>query len=182
MRRKSSQIAVGGMASGLCLLLMFLTGIIPFSEYSCPTFAGLVLITVVEELGRKTALIVYGAASLLGLLLAPSKEAAILFIFFFGYYPTIRGALEEKIGPKPLRWLVKLLIFNVMVVLGYAVVVFVFGLTEIMDEFGSFGKYSVLVLLAFGNVFFVLYDFMVGNLVDVYRDYFVPRFLRRKGG
>ena len=180
MHRKSSQVAVGGMASGLCLLLMFLTGIIPFSEYSCPAFAGLVLIAVAEELGRKTALIVYGAASLLSLLLAPSKESAILFIFFFGYYPTIRGALEERIRSKLLRWPVKLLIFNTMVVLGYVVVVNVMGLTEIMDEFGGFGKYSALVLLAFGNVFFLMYDYMVGNLVDVYRGYFVPRFLRRK--
>ena len=34
MKHKSSQVAIGGMASGLCLLLMFLTGMIPFSEYS----------------------------------------------------------------------------------------------------------------------------------------------------
>ena len=49
MKHKSSQVAIGGMASGLCLLLMFLTGMIPFSEYACPTFAGLVLIAVAEE-------------------------------------------------------------------------------------------------------------------------------------
>jgi len=181
MKHKSSQVAVGGMASGLCLLLMFMTGIIPFSEYACPTFAGLVLIAVVEELGRGTALIVYVAASLLGLLLSPRKEAAILFIFFFGYYPTIRGALELKLRPKPLRWLVKFLIFNSMVVLGYIIIVNVMGITEILEEFGGFGKYSALVLLAFGNVFFVVYDYMVGNLTDVYRDYFAPRFLRRGG-
>ena len=96
MRYKSSQVAVGGMASGLCLLLMFLTGMIPFSEYACPTFAGLVLIAVAEEMGRKTALIVYGAVSLLSLLLTPSKEAAILFVFFFGYYPVIRAVLMER--------------------------------------------------------------------------------------
>ena len=64
MKHKSSQVAVGGMASGLCLLIMFLTGLIPFSEYACPTFAGLVLIAVAEEMGRKTAFLVYGAVSL----------------------------------------------------------------------------------------------------------------------
>ena len=181
MKHKSSQVAIGGMASGLCLLLMFLTGMIPFSDYVCPTFAGLVLIAVAEELGRGTALIVYGAVSLLGLLLTPSKEAAILFIFIFGYYPTIRGALEEKVRPMPLRWLVKLLIFNIMVVLAYVVVVNVLGIPDIMEEFGSFGQYSALVLLAFGNIFFVIYDYTVGNLTAAYRDYFAPKFLRRGG-
>lgn len=181
MKHKSSQVAVGGMASGLCLILMFMTGMVPFSEYACPAFAGLVLIAVAEELGRGTALIVFGATSLLGVLLTPSKEAAILFLFFFGYYPTIRGALEEKIKPKPVRWAAKLLLFNVMVVLAYVIVVNVLGLPEIMEEFGDFGRYSALVLLAFGNIFFVVYDFAVGNLTEVYRDYFAPKFLRRGG-
>ena len=58
MKHKSTQVAVGGMASGLCLLLMFMTGMIPFSEYSLPTLAGLVLIAVSEEMGSSTALIV----------------------------------------------------------------------------------------------------------------------------
>lgn len=179
MRYKSSQVAIGGMASGLCLLLMFLTGIIPFSEYACPTFAGLVLIAVAQEMGRKTAFIVYGAVSLLSILLTPSKEAAVLFIFFFGYYPVIRQILMEKVRLLPVRLVLKLALFNGMIVLGYLVIIHLFGLTEIMDEFGSFGKYSALVLLLFGNVFFLVYDSMVGNLTDVYRDHFAPRFLRK---
>lgn len=179
MRYKSTQVAVGGMASGLCLLLMFMTGMIPFSEYALPAFAGLVLIAVAEELGRGTAFIVYGAVSLLSLLLAPSKEAAILFVFFFGYYPVIKTLLEGKIRPKAICWVAKLLLFNVMVVLGYLIVIYLLGIPDILDEFGSFGKYSALVLLVFGDVFFVVYDFAVGNLIEVYRDYFAPKFLRK---
>ena len=152
MKHKSSQVAIGGMASGLCLLLMFLTGMIPFSEYACPTFAGLV---------------------------APSKEAAILFLFFFGYYPVLRTILEQRVGVKLLRLVAKLLLFNVMIVLGYLVVINVLGIPDILEEFGSFGKYSALVLLLFGNVFFLVYDYTVGNLTEVYRDYFAPKFLRR---
>ena len=41
MKHKSTQVAVGGMASGLCLLLMFMTGMVPFSEYAFPAFAGI---------------------------------------------------------------------------------------------------------------------------------------------
>ena len=179
MKHKSTQVAVGGMASGLCLLLMFMTGMIPFSEYSLPTLAGLVLIAVSEELGRSTALIVYGAVSLLSLLLAPSKEAAILFVFFFGHYPVVKTLLEGKLRPKAIRWAVKLVLFNGLVVLAYLVVIYLLGIPDILDEFGSFGRYSALVLLVLGNVFFVVYDYTVGNLIEVYRDYFAPRFLRK---
>ena len=179
MKHKSSQVAVGGMASGLCLLIMFLTGLIPFSEYACPTFAGLVLIAVAEEMGRKTAFLVYGAVSLLSILLTPIKEAAILFLFFFGYYPVIRGLLMEKIGLRPLRLVVKLILFNATIILAYLVVIHVLGIPDILEEFGSFGKYSALVLLLIGDVFFLVYDYTVGNLTDVYRDYFAPKFLRK---
>ena len=179
MKHKSTQVAVGGMASGLCLLLMFMTGMVPFSEYAFPAFAGIILIAVVEELGIKTAFIVYGAVSLLSLLVVPVKEAALLFVFFFGYYPVVKGRMEEKLRPKLLCYLAKLLLFNVMIVLAYVVVVNVLGIPDILEEFGSFGRYSALVLLAFGNIFFVVYDYTVGNLIDIYRCYFAPKFLRK---
>ena len=82
-------------------------------------------------------------------------------------------------GVKLLRLVAKLLLFNVMIVLGYLVVINVLGIPDILEEFGSFGKYSALVLLLFGNVFFLVYDYTVGNLIEVYRDYFAPKFLRR---
>ena len=37
----------------------------------------------------------------------------------------------------------------------------------------------IVVLLLFGDVFFLVYDYTVGNLTDVYRDYFAPKFLRK---
>ena len=37
---KSKQIAAGGIASSLCLLTMFLTGVFPFATYALPAIAG----------------------------------------------------------------------------------------------------------------------------------------------
>ena len=53
--KKSTQVALGGLSSALCLLLMFMTGLIPFSSYIFPALAGIVLISVREENGLKTA-------------------------------------------------------------------------------------------------------------------------------
>ena len=41
-----------------------------------------------------------------------------MFIFFFGYYPILKGILE-RIKPKALSYLVKFLIFNLALVLAY---------------------------------------------------------------
>jgi|GEM_PF-4581040 len=67
MQKKSGQVALGGIATGMCIALMFATGMIPFSYYALPALAGLVLIAVREENGLSTALIVFAAVSLLQL-------------------------------------------------------------------------------------------------------------------
>lgn len=175
---KSTQIAMGGLSCALALILMFGTGLVPFAEYALPAIAGLVLIAMAQENGTKAALAAFLAISLLGLFVVPIKEAACLFLFFFGYYPILYSALQ-RLRPRLLRMLVKFAIFNVCVVCAYLVIIYAFGLTEVLEEFGSFGRYSALVLLALGNVFFVVYDKMVGNVTELYIRWFRPKLLKK---
>lgn len=178
MHKKSQQVALGGVATGICIVLMFLTGMIPFSYYALPAMAGLVLIAVKEENGLKTALIVFAAVSLLSLFVVPVKEAALLFVAFFGYYPIVRDSLT-RIKPSFLSVILKFIIFNIAVVAAYWIIIHVFGISEILDDFGNFGKYSALVLLAFGNIFFIIYDFAIRNITLAYRNWFRPKFLKK---
>lgn len=178
MHKKSQQVALGGIATGLCIVIMFLTGMVPFSYYALPALAGLLLIAVKEENGMKTALIVYAAVSLLSLLVVPIKEAALLFVAFFGYYPIVRDSLS-RIRPRVLSVVLRFIIFNAAVIAAYWIIVNVFGIAEILEEFGDFGKYSVLVLLGFGNVFFLVYDFAIRNITLAYRNWFRPKFLKK---
>ena len=85
MARKSTQVAIGGVAAALCLILMFCTGLVPFATYALPALSGVVLIAVVAEMGWRTAMVVYAAVALLSVGIVPDREAAMLFIFFFGY-------------------------------------------------------------------------------------------------
>ena len=86
---------MGGIASALCLLLMMLT-IIPIATYTMPALAGMVLIVVVIENGYSTAWMVYAAVGFLSLFICPDKEAAMLFVGFFGYYPIKREAGKNQ--------------------------------------------------------------------------------------
>ena len=136
------------------------------------------LIAVREENGLSTALIVFAAVSLLSVFVVPIKEAALLFIAFFGYYPILQETFR-RIRPPVLSWVVRFAIFNAAVVAAYWVIVHVFGITEILEEFGSFGQYSVLVLLGLANIFFVVYDGAVKNITLAYRNWFRPKILRK---
>ena len=116
--KRSTKIALGGMITGLCIMLMFMTGLFPFATYALPALAGLILVAMVVEFGSTQALIVYVAVSILSIFMTPDREAAIMFICFFGHYPIIKVIIERRIPNRILEWVVKLLTFNACIVLG----------------------------------------------------------------
>ena len=178
MSYKSTKIALGGLFSALCLAIMFLSGIIPFATYALPAFAGAMLIAIVVENGRRTAVMVYISVSLLSLFIVSDKEAAMMFIAFFGYYPILKERLE-RVKSRIIEYVFKLLLFNITIVAGYSVLTFVIGIPFFEDEFAEFFKYGPLLLLAAGNILFLLYDYVLTRYFTVYVRYFRPRFLRK---
>ena len=173
---KSKQIAAGGIASSLCLLLMFLTGVFPFATYALPAMAGTLLVVVVLELNRATAVMVYVSVSLLSLFIAPDKEAALVFIFFFGYYPILKGLIEH-IRLRPLELAVKYILFNGMMVLVYFLMIQFLGMQYVADEMMEYGPYGLYFLLGAGNFMFFYYDKALTGLISAYIYQFRPRYI-----
>ena len=103
-RRQSRKAALCGMMAALTVVILCLGGMIPLATFACPILAMLCLIPAVCEYGPGTALILYGAASILALLLGPDKEIALLYAFL-GWYPALRPRLDSI--PKAVGWLVK---------------------------------------------------------------------------
>lgn len=78
----SSKTALGGIVAALSLSLMFLISIIPMFTYAVPAAASMLLIPIVIEISKKWALGVYFAISLLGLIIVPNKEVAVIYVAF----------------------------------------------------------------------------------------------------
>ncbi len=176
--KKSEQVALCGVVAALCTLLMFMTGMFPFSTYALPALAGLLMVTVAVETGPTWAYTLYVAVSLLSFIMTPDKEAMLMFVAFFGHYP-ITKLLIERLRSKPVRAVLKVLCFNLCVVLGYLVIIYLLRMPDVLTEFGDFGKYSVYILLGLGNLLFVVYDVALTNVMRVYMCWFRPRFLRK---
>ena len=177
--RISYRVALGGIISAFCLMGMFLTGVFPLLYLVLPMLAGLLLLIVVEEVGPQWAWLTYAAVGLLSLFVTFDKEAALIFIMFFGSYP-ILTLYFNKIPSKWLRLLLKLLFFNVCMVLYYQITIHVLGLTELMESLEDWGKYGGAILLAILNPFFLCYDVSLTNMMVLYRKWLKPRILGRK--
>lgn len=172
--RNSAKTSLGGIITALSLITMLMSAVIPNLEYALPAIAGTMLVLMVIEISKKWALCAYVAVSILSILILPNKEAAMMYIAFFGHYPIVKPLIEGKVKNSPIAWILKALVFNVSVVLAYMVTVYVFGIP--IEDIKEHGMKIVPVLLALGNVMFVLYDICITRLVTLYLVKYQKRF------
>lgn len=174
-KRTSYRVALGGIVSALCLTVMFLPGILPAFYIASPMTAGILMLILAEEVSRGWGWLTYFAVSLLSLLVIPDKEAALMFILFFGYYPLLR-AVFEKIRLKLLRVTAKLLLFNGCLVLDYLLTVYVLGLPTFADT----APWMYAALLLGANIIFLFYERLLSQLGWFYRKVIVSRLFGRR--
>ena len=171
---KTGKVALCGMTAALATLAMLLT-VVPVSEIGLPAIAGLLLVPVVVELGRRYAATVYVAVCLLSLLLAPAWEPKLLFVGFFGYYPIVKSLIETLRKPVA-EWVLKFALFNIAIVTVYWVLLTFLHLDA--AAFTIAGKTAYGLLLVLGNIVFLLYDVGLTRIISTYLAVFSPRIRR----
>ena len=179
MKDISYRVALGGIVSALCLVTMFLAGIMTPLYLLLPMLAGPLLLIIAEEVSIGWALLTYIAVSLLSLFITADKEAALIFIMLFGHYPILRYYLQ-KIKLSPIRFAAKMAVFNVCAVSFFYVTVYLFGIKEMLDDMSDFGKYGSYIMLAVCNVVFILYDINLDFVYKIYIKRLMPKFKRKR--
>lgn len=154
MKRNAARtIALGGVMASLAVTVMSMGGLIPVATYVSPVLCMLMLNLVIRLCGVRIAWAWYGAVALLSLLLSADKEAAAVFAFL-GYYPIVKPKLDK------LRFsmLWKLILFNTVMILMYRLLMSVFGMDALAEEFRIMDTVMLLITLLLGNVTFLLLD------------------------
>lgn len=156
MKNKTHRLALCGVMCALALVIMLLGGVISIATFCCPALAGLVLIPLVVDCGKRMALGAWVAISLLSLMLCPNKEAALLFTFL-GYYPVVKWQLDG-IQSKWKRRGLKALILNASIAVMYGLAFYVLRIDQIMADYQDVTRVSLIALIVLGNLTLYLYD------------------------
>ena len=172
-RKQSSKVAFCGMMVALSVALMLTGGLVPIATYCAPMLGGILLLPIMLEYGRKTAWTAYIATSLIVLTLGVDKEAAFFYLFL-GYYPIIKWNIE-KIGRKPLRLALKLVVFNAAIFLMYAILGFVLHMDAVVAEFTEMGAWLLFLFTVLMNFSLLLYDRLLVPLTAIYINKLRPR-------
>ena len=145
--------ALGGVTAALAVVIMCLGGLIPFATFACPVICMSLLQVVARLCGQRMGCAWYGAVAILSLLMGPDKEAATLFLFL-GYYPLIKPKLDKL----KVSWLWKVLFFNTVILAMYSMLIHLFGMAELSEEFHQMGSVLLVITLFLGNITFILLD------------------------
>ncbi|MCI7019486.1 MAG: hypothetical protein MR913_06720 [Clostridiales bacterium] len=146
-------MALGGLLAALGVVVMSLGTIIPVATYICPMICMILAQVVLKTSGTRVGWAWYGAVAILSLLLAPDKEAAAVFAAL-GYYPIVKPRLEKTKWP----WLWKAVLFNAVILTLYWLLMHLFGMDALAEEFAEAGAVMTAVMLLLGNVIFFLLD------------------------
>ena len=159
---KAKHSALGGIFAAICVVVMCLGGLSPFSTFVCPIICILILQVVSNLTSKKLGWAWYGCVSILCALLAPDKEAAAVFVCL-GYYPLVKPWIERL--PLPALW--KLLLFNGNIFAMYATLIHLFGMTYLANEYSQMGNIMLAVLVLLGNFTFLLLDILLTRVMKL---------------
>ena len=168
MRRPAYRAALCGVLAALAVAIMTLGTIIPVATFCCPALCGILLIPVLDLCGAGLALCWYAAVGILSLLLAPDKEAALIFVFL-GYYPAIREKLNGRVASRFWRTMAKLGLFLVSVVTMYTLAIWLFRMGDLAAEYHTTSAMVLAAILLLGCVLFLLCDTILARMTVLYR-------------
>ncbi len=152
LNKKSNYVAVGGICTAFSLVMLFIASVLPASKLAFTFIASVIVGMLIVVYGYKLALCQYAAVAIVGMLIVPDKAVALLYALVVGNYPAIKF-LIDKIKNKVLNFAVKLIVFNIYMILSYLILVFLLK-TDMSI------KYSIWVLWLGMLAVFYVYDYI----------------------
>ena len=166
MNASAKEIAFGSVFAALGVVLLCLGGVVPLALYACPILASAILLPVRESCRPAVAWSCYAAVAILGALLGPDKEAAMLYVFL-GYYPLVKPKLDCIRRPLA-RPCCKLALAVLAVGADYAFLIFVLRLGSVVSELSGSAPWMLWATAVLGLALFLLYDVLLGRLAHFY--------------
>lgn len=161
MNKSLNQLTRCALLTALGAALLYVSSMVPSGRLAVVAIAGLLTAAAVIHCGLWRGFAVYGATTLLALLIVPDKGNVLMYGAFLGCYPALKSLLERRCRPM-VEWAAKLLVFNAVFAL-----MWILARSVLLADFPEFKLGWLLFQLA-GNVVFVIYDRGLTGLITFY--------------
>lgn len=180
MKSNAKLMATSSVFTALSVLFLLLSVVAPLPHLWL-MIAGLILLALYDEVGRKYTFCAYLAVSLLSFFLLPSITRAIDFTIFYGLYPAVLLPLiNEKAKGKKKRLAMKGLVFTIDAAIVFFIINQMTGLSALQERLLANGNVFIPVILLISVALHFWYDyFVLKNGFDFYNLTLKPRIFKR---
>ena len=147
------------MLSALGVVLLYVGSLIEVVDIAMSVIASLACVFAVIEYGKSSPWLVFGVTAVLSLILLPNKSPAVMYTFFFGFYPILKEKFEKM--RTVVSWVLKEVVFHIALVLIFIALKYILIMPDML--------LSMYVILLIGcELVFVLYDIALTRLISMY--------------
>lgn len=147
--KKTKRLTMGAVFTALSIILLILSTTLPLFEMTLLALASAMPALMIIETGVVGGLLVYGATSILGLIIVPNKVMVFPYIFLFGLYGIVKF-YAEKIKSTIIQMLIKITFFTVAF--------YAFGGVLLANT--RFSSVTNIMLVGIGVVFALIFDYI----------------------
>ena len=161
-KRTAHRVSLTAMFAAMSLLFLYLASVLPTMRVAMYFLSSVFVMGLVLEEEIGLAFLMFAAVSLLSLLLMPNILRVVPYVLFFGHYGIGKYFIETNIKDKVVRYIGKLLYFNVAVALIYFLARKIF-VQDLLDT-----GIAVWLLIVLAEVAFVVYDYVFTKVASYY--------------
>lgn len=161
----SRKIAFAGVFAGISVVLLYIGSIMPTGKLTLYFLASLPIAFTIIESGIGAGVTLYFAVCILAALVSGNIYGVVPFMLFFGHYPVFKFLIERN-RKAFAELLLKLVIFNVSMVLWYFLFKSIF--LQILPAQLAGGRMLFIAGIVAMQVIFFIYDYVFSRLLFYY--------------
>ncbi len=165
-KRTSHRVSLTAMFASMSLLFLYLASVLPSGRIAMFFLSSIFVMGLVLEEEIGLAFLMFAAVSLLSLPLLPNPYLVIPYVLFFGHYGIGKFYIETHFRDKVVRYIIKLLYYNVALVLIYLLIDL--ADEDLLDTLISFDKIAIWILIPLAELAFVVYDYAFTKVTGYY--------------
>lgn len=163
--RTAHRVSLTAMFASMSLLFLYLASVLPTMRIAMYFLSSVFVMGLIIEEEIGLALLMFGAVSLLSLLLMPNILRVVPYVLFFGHYGIGRYYIQTHIKSKVGGFLLKLLYYNAALVLIYLLARQIINEDIFQHELFRNALWIAIIL---AQVAFILYDYLYTKVTVFY--------------
>jgi hypothetical protein len=161
-KRTAHRVSLTAMFASMSLVFLYLASVLPTMRIVAYFLSSVFVMGLVLEEEIGLSFLMFAVVSLLSMLLMPNILRVVPYVLFFGHYGIGKYYIQTRVKDKVVRYILKLLYYNVALVLMYLLA------REVIEQDLLDIGIAFWLVIIIAEAAFVLYDYLFTKVTAYY--------------